>query len=264
MRRLRLSLMLLALLNAGQAVAGHDWGGMDLCALYPEKMPPGMPVEQLPQPDHPGALLMQRYCAQCHYLPGPGRHTAAEWPQVLEKMNTLMEVSSRFGGLLGRVKEPDQDERSAIQNYLLGNALVPMVSPVKGLAAKNYQYNCSGCHALPDPAQHRPDEWPVIMTRMARNREVMKRAPLSPETQLAILAYLQSESSRHVVTTEDNEEFALPQQPVMPLTLWRAESWMALGPFLLLVVIGLLRWGHSIRRSRKIIDAKITDPVGLG
>lgn len=70
MRRLRLSLMLLAFLNAGQAVAGHDWGGMDLCALYPEKMPPGMPVEQLPQPDHPGALLMQRYCAQCHYLPG--------------------------------------------------------------------------------------------------------------------------------------------------------------------------------------------------
>jgi cytochrome c5 len=266
MRHLK-RLLLLATLISGQAMAGHDWGGMDLCAVYPEKMPPGMPVEQLPQASHPGALLMQSYCAQCHNLPGPGHHTAAEWPPVLEKMNTLMEVSSRFGGLLGRVKEPSQSERLQIQEYLLGNALQPMAASAGGLGGNSYQYNCSGCHALPDPTQHRRDEWPAIMARMARNREVMKRPPLSPETQLTILATLQSESSQQTVTTADSEEVAPPPQTAVTsttLALWRAESWLALGPFLFLVVVGLIRWGYALRRPRKIIDRKIINPMGLG
>ncbi|WP_078484992.1 hypothetical protein [Solemya pervernicosa gill symbiont] len=191
---MRWLLLLFTLLTAGQAVAGHDWGGMDLCTLYPEKMPPGMSIEQLPQSDHPGALLMQRYCAQCHNLPGPGRHTAVEWPQVLERMDTLMEVSSRFGALLGRVEVPTQGESLQIQAYLNTNALQPMRHFSGGFREKSYQQHCSGCHALPDPAQHSADEWPMVMARMARNREVMKRAPLSPETQLTILAYLQQAS----------------------------------------------------------------------
>jgi len=174
---------------------------MDLCTTYPEKMPPGIiDSSQLPNDSTGGVELMQKYCEQCHYLPGPGRHTAAEWPQVLEKMNTLMEVSSRFGGLLGKVKEPSQSERLQIREYLLGNALQPMVSSAVGLGASSYQYNCSGCHALPAPAQHRSEEWPAIMARMAHNREVMKHAPLSAETQLTILAYLQRASSQAVTT----------------------------------------------------------------
>ena len=35
-----------------------------------------------------GAGLLQRYCAQCHTLPGPGHHTGEEWPEVLRRMDT--------------------------------------------------------------------------------------------------------------------------------------------------------------------------------
>ncbi len=71
-----------------------------MCALYPEVMPPGLMPAQLPDAGGQGALLMQNYCTQCHELPGPGRHTAEEWPQVLDRMLVIMDVADRFGGLL--------------------------------------------------------------------------------------------------------------------------------------------------------------------
>ena len=245
MRRL---LVLLATLIFGQVEAGHDWGGMDLCRLYPERMPPGMPLAQLPQPQHPGARLMQQYCAQCHNLPGPGRHTVEEWPAVLDKMDNLTAVSSRFGGLLGKVQEPSLEERQTIRRYILANALQPMRTPVSGLAGNSYGYHCSGCHALPDPTQHRPEEWPTIMARMARNREVMKREPLSAETQLTILPYLQQASSRDNMS-QDGGEFVQPSLQAEAFSLWRPASWLALGPFLLLVLLGLWRWQRGVRHA---------------
>ena len=45
-------------------------------------MLPPMNPDQLPDPDSKGARLLQQFCTQCHNLPGPGMHTAAEWPAV--------------------------------------------------------------------------------------------------------------------------------------------------------------------------------------
>ena len=97
----------------------------------------------------------------------------------------------------------------------------------------------------------------MIMARMARNREIMKRAPLSPQTQLTILAYLQRASNQPASVTAESEVISGKQQE--ELSFLRPESWLALGPFLLLVMIGLLRWGNALRRSRKLIDS-----TGLG
>ena len=73
---LLLYLQLVLLMGSSSVFASHSFGGMDLCALYPEVMPPGLTPDQLPDAGGPGAVLMQGYCTQCHALPGPGRHSA--------------------------------------------------------------------------------------------------------------------------------------------------------------------------------------------
>ena len=75
---------LLALLAVPPAWANHPWGEVDICTTRNDIMPPGLvaPAELGSQ----GAQLLQRYCTQCHNLPGTGRHTAEEWPALLERM----------------------------------------------------------------------------------------------------------------------------------------------------------------------------------
>ncbi len=44
----------------------------------------------LPSPESPEAITFQNVCSQCHGLPGPSLHTAAEWPGVVERMRINM------------------------------------------------------------------------------------------------------------------------------------------------------------------------------
>ncbi|MGH7147298.1 MAG: c-type cytochrome [Nitrospiraceae bacterium] len=44
----------------------------------------------VPAPDSPGAALFQQTCSQCHALPDPKQHHAAEWPTVVERMRQNM------------------------------------------------------------------------------------------------------------------------------------------------------------------------------
>ena len=37
-------------------------------------------------------------CSQCHVLPDPGRHTAREWPRVVERMQRNMRWANRVAG----------------------------------------------------------------------------------------------------------------------------------------------------------------------
>ncbi len=37
-----------------------------------------------------GRALFARACSRCHALPAPSRHTAAEWPAVIERMRQHM------------------------------------------------------------------------------------------------------------------------------------------------------------------------------
>jgi cytochrome c5 len=49
----------------------------------------------LPDPESPGALLFRKFCVQCHLLPDPNLHTAAEWPGVVERMRMNMRVINK-------------------------------------------------------------------------------------------------------------------------------------------------------------------------
>ena len=69
------SLFLVFMLNAPSVFASHSFGGLDMCAVYPEIMPPGLTPDLLPDVGGPDAALMETYCTQCHALPGPGPNT---------------------------------------------------------------------------------------------------------------------------------------------------------------------------------------------
>ena len=183
--------LFILLFICNSALANHSFGGLDMCALYPETMPPGITVDQLPGNNKTDITLMQTYCTQCHELPGPGRHTAEEWPQVLDHMFTLMDVASKFGGLMGHVKNPDIKERRQLGNYLQQHALRNIKHKPRGYGAAAFENHCANCHQLPDPTYYATNNWPDIIKRMQHNMTIMKYPPPSTDSMMQIQVFLQ-------------------------------------------------------------------------
>jgi cytochrome c5 len=259
---LLLYLQLVLLMGSSSVFASHSFGGLDLCALYPEVMPPGLTPDQLPDAGGPGAVLMQGYCTQCHALPGPGRHSAEEWPQVLDRMLMLMDVADRFGGLLGNVKTPASDERDQLRSYLVSHALKPMTGTPHGAGASAFQNHCSACHALPDPAQYSHVDWPSRIKRMQNHMVIMKYSPPSADTMLQIQLYLQKNNhsvatnpvavSDHLAPTATGDAVSFYDRS------FSLGSWLALGPFFLFVVIGLVRWRKNHQHDNRLASVNQT------
>ena len=257
--------LLTLLLNNSAVFASHSFAGLDMCALYPEVMPPGLAPEQLPEAGGLGATLMDTYCTQCHALPGPGRHTSEEWPQVLERMLVIMDVADRFGGLLGNVKTPSADEREQLRSYLLSHALKPMLSTPKGIGASAFGSHCSACHALPDPVQYDFADWPDLVKRMQRHMQVMKYSPPSADSMMQIQLYLQN--NKNSVDTEyvsviDDVKLNMSGDSIsfnnreFDQSKLNMGSWLSLGVFFVLASIGLLRWYNSYVRTTRIKQMK--------
>ncbi len=219
-------LTLATLLAAGPAPASHDWFGVDLCRSRPERMPPRLDPAGLPEPDSAGARLVARHCAQCHHLPGPGHHTAAEWARVAETMFLLGDVTARFGDRPDLLN-PDEDERDVIGAYLQRHALRPL--PAGLTAPTAYLAACGDCHAAPDPSLHGTSEWPMVMARMAGHRAMMAREPLDPLTATTALAFL----SEHATTGRQDA----------------GGRWVALAPVVLLAGFALRRLALAGRPS---------------
>lgn len=250
---MRLAVFCTGLLWCAGALASHSYGGLDLCALYPEVMPPGIEPQDLPQPASRGADLLQSYCTQCHALPGPGRHTATEWPEVLERMILLMDVASRFGGLMGNIRVPVAGEAEVLGIYLTDHALQPSQVEPDGVGAAAFTSHCGFCHALPDAGQHSQQEWPAVVRRMQRNMTVMQYAPPAGDTMLQIQLYLQQHApagtdsipvSRVAASTENTRDSGPGVREPSG-----SRRWLALGPFLLLAAIGMLRWWRGSVRT---------------
>ncbi len=70
--------------------------------------------DELPAPESKGAILFRDACSQCHSLPDPQLHTAAEWPKVLERMRGNMETMKR--------KVFSEQDRKTIEEYLMNHA----------------------------------------------------------------------------------------------------------------------------------------------
>ncbi len=244
--------LLLALLIATPpAFAGHPWGGVDICEARRDIIPPGIDPALLPEPASAGAQVLQRYCMQCHNLPGPGRHTRDEWPTVLTRMQTLMKVSHFYRGLLGPVAMPDAGERAALAAYLDAHALHPLPPRAAGLPADGverlYREACGDCHATPDPRAYDAAAWPALLDRMDTHRTAMARPALSVAQHKAVAAFSARAHGGPAVAGSGHQGVALPLPESAPAGGDPLGRLASLAAFFGLAGIGVWRW----RRGRK-------------
>lgn len=173
-------------------------------------LPPGIAAGELPDAESPGAQLVARYCSQCHGIPSPASHSAADWESTLRRMLVHMERGHHMrsmGGMMlrrgmGRGRgmrgmhpaAPTEDERRVILDYLQAHSLRAITAdslPGAGTpAAELFGRTCSRCHALPSPTQHTPSQWPAVVARMRGNMLRFRVDTISDETAREIVAYL--------------------------------------------------------------------------
>lgn len=79
---------------AGGARHHHGWGP---AGSNGQQRPASGNTAALPDPQSPGAILVNHYCVQCHARPSPQQHTAAEWPAVVSRMQGHMQALSNRG-----------------------------------------------------------------------------------------------------------------------------------------------------------------------
>lgn len=195
---------LVAIAGCGRTGARGDETSWDAAAL---QLPPAVQPQELPNPDSPGAKLMEQYCSACHGIPSPASHAAEDWIPTVRRMFLRMEHMSQMGGMHGMmgggrrpmmsgpVAVPSASEQEQISSYLQAHAM-KSISP-NGLrspsdpAAALFVRTCSRCHALPDPAQHPGAKWPQVVERMRGNMRKMNVTGINDEQAREISSCLQ-------------------------------------------------------------------------
>ncbi|OJY58970.1 hypothetical protein [Thiobacillus sp. 0-1251] len=162
-------------------------------------LPPGIDPARLPEPDSSGAHLLGQFCMQCHNLPGPGLHTAPEWPQVLGRMNMRMRMmGGMMGGMMG-VAAPDPVQLEILLGYLQRHAQKPIDAAaypdLDTPPGRAFGTTCMQCHALPDPKQHTAQEWPSVVARMRDHMTAMGKILPDETTTNEIVDFLQRHST---------------------------------------------------------------------
>lgn len=154
--------------------------------------PSGLVAESLPDPSSVGAGLLAQYCVQCHALPAPAMHGAVDWPIVLRRMWTRIDMMQ---GSLG-VQSPSVPARLQLSRYLTSHAL-QVASRLPALPARElFAATCTRCHALPDPRAHAPQDWAGVVLRMEQNMVRMRVSVPSREESQQITTYLYGASRR--------------------------------------------------------------------
>ncbi len=168
--------------------------------------------EDLPEPGSRGAGLLQVYCIQCHWLPTPHMHSAAEWPILVRRNLLRMEqLNSRLGGPLttGLVGEmvmtgyenpeiPAPADVDTLLAYLQRHAL-PVAQPgelTAGLGRELFIRKCSVCHETPSPRAHTASGWDRIIGEMQAIMAISDVKPLSNSELDAISGYLRERAIR--------------------------------------------------------------------
>lgn len=157
-------------------------------------LPPGVQPEALPDANGEGARLLAKYCAQCHNLPSPRMQTAEEWPRIAERMFARERRMAGMRGMMMEVSAPTPQEEAILLDYLKAHAMRALppgtVPSPDSPGATLFQQICSRCHALPDPKQHTPSEWPAVVERMRSNMLAMGKRVITEQEREEIVDYL--------------------------------------------------------------------------
>ncbi len=168
--------------------------------------------EDLPEPGSRGAGLLQVYCIQCHWLPTPQMHSAAEWPILVRRNLLRMEqLNERLGGPLtsGMVGEtvmtgyetpeiPAAADVDTLLAYLQRYAL-PVAQPgevTEGAGRDLFVRKCSVCHETPSPRAHTASGWDRVIGEMQAIMVTLGVEPLSSSELDAISGYLRERAIR--------------------------------------------------------------------
>jgi cytochrome c5 len=171
--------------------------------------PANFDPSDLPDRESRGAGLLTAYCIQCHGIPTPQMHAAAEWPILVRRMKLrAATLRERMGGpltreLIGDIRMsgfassyvPSSDDTDTLIAYLQRNALSVAAPGDLGddLETEFFIENCSTCHETPSPAAHTPADWGAVVARMQANMVLMDVSPLDDLDLRRITAYLQSD-----------------------------------------------------------------------
>lgn len=89
------------------SVIAPDAGEARALVLYLERnAQQGIDAARYPDLDGDAGKSFRLACAQCHVLPDPRRHTAAEWPAVVARMQRNMDWMNRVVGSRPDAREP--------------------------------------------------------------------------------------------------------------------------------------------------------------
>ncbi|MDH4275087.1 MAG: cytochrome c [Gammaproteobacteria bacterium] len=98
-------------------IAGYTHAEVSTARTAEDVMSPdyvGILANQLPDHDSAAAVLYKIYCAQCHRLVAPNKHTASEWAAVITRMRNKIKG-------LGKTL-PNDEEWDDITRYVIENA----------------------------------------------------------------------------------------------------------------------------------------------
>jgi mono/diheme cytochrome c family protein len=174
--------------------------------------PSNFTADNLPEPGSRGAGLLQVYCVQCHWLPTPQMHSAAEWNVLVPRMLLRAEwLKYRMGGpltegLVGQVlmagytaaDSPSEAQVDTILAYLQGNAL-PAAEPdelTPGPGRELFIRKCSVCHETPSPSAHTAPGWERVIALMQSIMSASNVPPLSTGELDVVSAYLRERALR--------------------------------------------------------------------
>jgi cytochrome c5 len=183
----------------GRSGSASDWKTLGL------QMPPAIQAADLPDSSSRGGHLVGRYCSQCHGIPSPKSHSAADWTPTFRRMLQRMAHSSMMGPSSGMMmpampmgmhgaRVPTPEEADTMLAYLQDHALAavsPADLPEAGSSdAQVFTSTCAGCHALPSPEQHLASEWPGVVARMRQHARELQVPEITDAQAGSILAYL--------------------------------------------------------------------------
>ena len=168
--------------------------------------------EHLPEQGSRGAAILTAYCVQCHWLPAPKMHAAAEWPLLVRRMEMRARtLRARMGGphaseLVGEIllsgmastELPSREDNDSLVAYLQRNALQAAGpgEPLDTPEGSVFQRVCRTCHELPDPSAHTAEEWPGVIGRMRANMVFMDVPSMTEDESRQIATYLQGRTGR--------------------------------------------------------------------
>ena len=158
---------------AAAGATPEQWARTPHGAMLERILPRTITAAQLPEPQSQGALLVARYCVQCHHLPNPSMHTATRWKAIVGRMVWRMRGGGNLGAvmkdLMEGVQAPTDEQAAALAAYLQRHGQTEMDPGHPALrteAGEMYALACTQCHALPDPRRHTAREWPAVVQRM--------------------------------------------------------------------------------------------------